>query len=131
MTKKLDTDKLVRVYIKMRDKKNEIKRQRDEEIADIEAQMDTIKEALLQYCEDNNVESSRTESGTFYRSTRSKYWTSDWDQFYQFVLEHEVPELLERRIAQNNLKTFLEENPDLSPKGLQADTEYTISVRKK
>jgi hypothetical protein len=29
------------------------------------------------------------------------------------------------------VRTFLEENPDLVPKGLNVDSEYVISVRKK
>jgi hypothetical protein len=32
---------------------------------------------------------------------------------------------------QSNVKQFLEENPDVMPKGLNADSEYIISVRKK
>ena len=50
---------------------------------------------------------------------------------YEFILEHDVPELLDKRLNQTNLKQFLEENPDVMPKGMNVDTEYVISVRKK
>jgi len=38
---------------------------------------------------------------------------------------------LEKRIAQTNMATFLEENPDLLPPGLNVDSKYTISIRRK
>ena len=39
-------------------------------------------------------------------------------------------DLLEKRIAQTNMATFLEENPGVYPPGLNSVTEYAISVRK-
>lgn len=127
----ISTEKLVKIFLKIRDKRADIQRAFDVEDKALKEQLDMIKEALLEYCKENDLQSASTTSGTFYRSARTKYWTSDWDQLYKFILENEVPELLERRIAQGNLSTFLEENPNLSPKGLQADSVYTISVRKK
>ena len=50
--------------------------------------------------------------------------------FKKFILEHEVVDLLEKRIAQTNMANFLEENPGVLPPGLNAMTEYDISVRK-
>jgi hypothetical protein len=50
---------------------------------------------------------------------------------YKFVLENEVPEFFDKRLNQTNVKQYLEENPEKVPKGLQVDSEYVISVRKK
>jgi hypothetical protein len=50
---------------------------------------------------------------------------------HKFILDHEVPEFLDKRLNQANLKQFLEENPDMLPPGLNVDSEYAISVRKK
>jgi hypothetical protein len=49
----------------------------------------------------------------------------------KFILEHQVPDLLEKRIHQGNMKQFLEENPELLPPGLNSDSEYTVTVRRK
>ena len=83
------------------------------------------------FCSENGVESVRTEKGTFYRSVKTRYWTSDWESMHKFILEHEVPELLDKRVNQGNIKQFLEENPDLVPMGLNVDSEYVVTVRKK
>jgi hypothetical protein len=49
----------------------------------------------------------------------------------KFIVEHGVPDLLDKRIHQSNMKQFLEENPDLLPPGLNVDKEYSITVRRK
>lgn len=124
-------EKLTRVYIKIRDEKAKLSAEYKEKEANLNQQMDKVKAALLDYCKDNGLESVKTSEGLFYRSVRTRYWTSDWEQMHKFVLEHEVPEFLEKRLNQTNVKVFLEENPDIVPKGLNVDSEYTISVRKK
>jgi hypothetical protein len=78
----------------------------------------------------SGLKSVRTDEGTIILGTKTRYTTHDWDSFKQFVLEHEVLDLFERRIAQGNMKQFLEENPTLVPPGLNSDSEYTITVRK-
>ena len=50
---------------------------------------------------------------------------------FSFIREHDVPEFFEKRLNQANVRQFLEENPDVVPKGLNVDSEFTISVRKK
>ena len=76
------------------------------------------------------VSSVRTDQGTVVLSTKTRYNTQDWDSFKTFVLQHEAVDLLEKRIAQTNMSTFLEENPGLVPPGLNSVSEYAISVRK-
>jgi alpha-galactosidase/6-phospho-beta-glucosidase family protein len=124
-------EKLTRVYIKIRDEKAKLSAEYKEKEVNLNQQMDKVKAALLNYCKDHGLESVKTSEGLFYRSVRTRYWTSDWEQMHKFVLEHEVPEFMEKRLNQTNVKTFLEENPDIVPKGLNVDSEYTISVRKK
>jgi hypothetical protein len=62
---------------------------------------------------------------------KKRYWTNDWHSFYAFLKEHEALELLEKRVAQTNMSTFLEENPDLHPPGLNVDSRYSVVVRRK
>ena len=123
--------KLTGTYIKIRDKRNEVKAAFDKEYERLSEQQDLIKQKLMDHCKEHGVESVKTGAGLFYRTTKTKYWTNDWEQMHQFILEHEVPELLERRVSQKAIAQYLEENPDKLPKGLNSVTEYTINVRKK
>lgn len=127
----IPVDKLTKTYLRIRAKRAELANKFKEEENNLLDQMEKIKKALLDYCKSHNVESVKTSEGVFYRTTRAKYWTSDWEQMHKFILEHEVPELLDKRLNQSNMRQFLEENPDVVPKGLNVDSEYIISVRKK
>ena len=124
-------EKLTRVYLKIRDKKAQLSSDFKRQEEDLNQKLDKVKAALLDYCKEQGLESVKTSEGLFYRSVRTRYWTSDWEAMHKFVMEHDVPEFLEKRLNQTNVKTFLEENPETVPMGLNVDSEYIISVRKK
>ena len=134
MTDKEDgvsVDKLVRVYIKMREKREALTREYDTAYEAISEKMRLVKNELLDQMRSANVESIRTTEGLVYRTVNKKYWTSDWDNFYNFIIEHNIPQVLERRVHQNNLKEFLENNPDLLPPGMNVDSEYSVTVQRR
>jgi hypothetical protein len=124
-------EKLTRVYLKIRNKKAEVSAEFKKQDDELTRQLDKVKGALLDYCKEQGVESVKTSEGLFYRSVKTRYWTSDWESMYKFILEHDVPEFFEKRLNQTCVRQFLEENPDTVPKGLNTDSEYVISVRKK
>ena len=123
-------DKLAEIYIKIRDKRAEIKEKFEAEDASLKEQQDLLAEEMLEVCYENNADSIKTPAGTIIRKVDTRYWTTDWDSMYQFIQEHDAYPLLEKRIHQTNLKQFLEENPELLPAGLQADRKYTVVVRR-
>tara|TARA_R110000824_G_scaffold399173_1_gene604199 strand:- start:428 stop:826 length:399 start_codon:yes stop_codon:yes gene_type:complete len=124
-------EQLTQVYLKIKDKRTELSAVFKEKDDKLSEQLDKVRKALLGYCKEQGVDSVKTSAGLFYRSAKTRYWTSDWSNMHEFVLEHEVPELLDKRLNQKNMKDFLEENPDLVPKGLNVDSEYVVSVRRK
>lgn len=122
---------LTRVFLKIRDKRAELKAAFEQEDGKLEMQLNAIKSTLLDYCKAQGVDSVRTESGTFYRTMKTRYWTNDWDSMNTFILDNRVPQFFEKRLNQTVLRQFLEENPDVVPPGLNTDSEYVITVRKK
>ena len=127
----VSVDKLVKAYTKIRDKRSELSSKYKEEEGKLREQQDKVKLALLEYCKEHEVDSVRTASGLFYRTVKQRYWTSDWESMHSFIMEHELPEFFEKRLNQTHVRQFIEENPDLVPAGLNVDSEYAISVRKK
>jgi hypothetical protein len=123
-------EKLTRIYIKMRDKKAEVAHEFEGKIAKIEQDMRTVKTAILAHMKEIGAESLRTEAGIVYRTVRTMYATSDWESMHKFILEHGVPDLLEKRIQQTNMRAFLEENPELLPPGLNANSEYSVTIKR-
>mgnify|MGYP003646813275 FL=1 len=129
-TNAVSVDRLVSVYIKIRDKKTAIAAELKKQEAELNDKLDVVKGALLQHCKDNNSESVRTKFGTFFRTIRTKYWTSDWESMSDFIKENDAVDLLEKRLHQGNMRQFLDDNPDKLPPGLNVDSAYTITVRR-
>jgi len=123
-------DKLAKIYRKMRDRVSELTREYDNEVETIKAQQAEIAAAMKEQMQALGVTSVRTDQGTVVLSVKTRYSTSDWDSFKSFVVEHDALDLFEKRIAQTNMKQFLDENPGVVPPGLNSNAEYDISVRK-
>jgi hypothetical protein len=123
-------DRLAKVYRKMAAKIQELTTEYDAAVEEIKRQQDAVKTALKDQMLVMGVSSVRTENGTVVLSTKTRYNTQDWDSFKEFIKEHDAIDLLEKRIAQTNMGTFLDENPGVVPPGLNSMTEYAISVRK-
>ena len=121
--------KLVKAYRALRDKRSELKTAFEEQDTVLANKQDTIQGVLLQHCNDNDVTSVKTDEGTFFRQKKVNYWCSDWDNFYKWVVEKNIPEILQKRINQKNLKEYLGEHDDI-PIGLQSNAVYTITVQK-
>ena len=119
-------DKLARMYVKMRNAIQEL----DKQIENIKEQQQEVKNAMKDQMLALGTKSVRTDNGTITLKEKSRYYTQDWDSFKKFVVEHDAVDLLEKRIAQTNMQTFLEENPDLHPPGLSSLAEFEISVTK-
>ena len=123
-------DKLADIYIKIRDKREEMKAKFEEEYSKLTEQLDILFGEMLELCKENNADSIKTPAGTIMRRVETRFWTNDWDSFYNFVEEEDAFGLFEKRIHQGNMKQFLEENPDKMPKGLMSDSKYKITVRR-
>tara|TARA_R100000664_G_C2751994_1_gene139281 strand:- start:915 stop:1307 length:393 start_codon:yes stop_codon:yes gene_type:complete len=124
-------DKLTKTFLKIRAKRSLLSAEFKKEDDKLQQQQDRIKQAMLDHCERHNVQSVKSSEGLFFTSSKTKYWASDWDAMHTFIKEHNVPELLDKRINQTNMKDFLEDNPDKLPDGLEISQETSISVRKK
>lgn len=126
----ITADKLVNVYIKMRDARSQLKSDYETKDGEIKEQMDMVEAQLLDLCKTTGADSLRTKYGTVSRGVQTRYWTSDWESMHKFIMENNAPDLLERRIGQTAMKSFLVDNPDKVPVGLNIDNRYTVTVRR-
>lgn len=126
----VSVEKLTATYLKIKAKREELSREYKDADSALVAKQEKIKQALLDHCKENNVESVRTAAGTFFRTVKTKYWTNDWESMYNFIIEHRVPEFFNKALNQSNIKQFLDENPEVVPPGLNVESKYEVSVRK-
>lgn len=123
-------DKLARVYRKIYTKVQELTLTYETQLEELKAKQDEIKSAMKDQMLASGINSVRTDEGTIILSQKTRYYTDDWDSFKQFVVEHDALDLFEKRIAQKNMSTFLEDNPGVVPAGLNSMSEYAVTVRK-
>jgi len=117
-------DKLVAIHTKIKAKQETL----DAQLAELEEQREEIRLAIKDQMKALGLTSVHTSHGTVSLIKATRYNTQDWDSFKAFVLEHQVVDLLEKRIAQTNMAQFLEENPGVLPPGLNSVTGFDIRV---
>jgi len=126
-----NTEELVSDYLEIRRMRESLKANYDSQDEELKDAMDSIKEALLAICNENNQNGFKTDSGTVTRQVKERYFCTDWDNFRKFVENEGSIDLLERRIHQRNFKEFMSERAgDGLPPGVNALREYDIVVRK-
>lgn len=131
MTTDVPVDSIVDTYIRIRDAKDRLTNKFKAEVAELDEQMAVLKHKLLDLSKETGITSFSTPNATAYRTVKNRYWTNDWESFYGFMQEHAAMGLLEKRIHQANMKEFVDQNPDLHPPGLNVDSEYEITIRRK
>jgi hypothetical protein len=129
-TPEVPMDKLARIYIKIRNRVAELTKAYDAEVETLKAQQDQVAHAMKDRMQALGVISTKTDSGTVSLVTKTRYVAQDWESMKRFVIEHEAVDLLERRIAQQNMAKFMVDNPGLVPSGLNTLSSIEVSVRK-
>lgn len=127
----VDVNELVEIYLEIRTKRDEIKRQYEAHDLELKSDLEELETAMMGVCNEMNVNSINTNHGTIIRKINERYVCSDWDNFRQFVLENEAVDLFEKRIHQGNFRQFMEDHKDDGlPPGINVMREFDISVRK-
>ena len=123
-------DKLTKIYRKIKAQIDLLTQEYDTQVEVLKASQDEIKFAIKDQMKALGVSSVKTEFGTVSMANKTRYSTQDWDSFKQFIVAHDVVDLLEKRIAQLNMAKFLEDNPGVVPPGLNAFSDFEIRITK-
>ena len=129
-TEVVPIDRLVKIHTKIKAQIDALTKEYDTKVEALKAQQDEVRFAIKDQMKALGLKSVNTSYGTVTLSTKTRYNTQDWDSFKKFILEHQIVDLLEKRIAQSNMATFLSENPGVVPPGLNSHTEFEIRVTK-
>ena len=126
----MSANKLVKIYLKIRDARTELSKKFKAEDALLVEQMDLVEMQLLEACNENDAKSINTAAGLVMRGVSTQYMTSDWDSMYKFIKDNDALGLLKQSLHQSNMKQFLDEYPDKVPPGMLVDSKYKITVRR-
>jgi len=124
-------DKLSAEYISVRTRRDLLKEKFEAEDALLAEQLSNIESQLLEVLNSTDADSISTSHATVMRRVSKRYSTTNWDAVYKLVAKHGAFAVLEKRIHNTNMRQFLEEHPDEYPAGLNVDSRYAVTVRRK
>lgn len=119
----------VNIYIKMRDKKAQMKAEFDASIAPLNEKMEKLEAKLLEVFNKTGMDSVKTEFGTAYTTTRTTASVADREVFMNYVKDHEEWSLLEVRAAKTAIEQFRSIHDDIPP-GISMREERVVNVRR-
>lgn len=125
----LPNDRLVAVYVELRDRRAQRKAEFTNEDAEDKSRQEKIEAILLDRFNKDGLQSIKTSAGTAYRSSRTSATVADWDSFLLFVKSEGAWEMLERRCSKDAVGQYKAANEALPP-GLNWREEATINVRR-
>jgi hypothetical protein len=126
-----DVEQTVDAYINIRNERDRLTQEYEKQDAALKHLLTQIEQQLLGTCNELRVDSLKTQAGTVIKKLNERFWAGDWHSFHEFVLENKVPELLEKRVAQGNMREFLAAHPEIVlPPGVNVAREYVITIRK-
>jgi hypothetical protein len=126
-----DMDELSVQYIKLRQKREILKERFTAEDGEFEKAMAEIEAQLLDTLNASNSNSMSTNSAVVIRTVRKRYNPTNWEAVYRLVDKYKAYGVLQKRIHDTNMKDFLEEHPDEYPVGMNVDSRYAVTVRRK
>ena len=69
-------ENLTSAYLNIRAKRSELSTKFKKEDAELVEAQTQLKAALLNYCDEQGVESVKTAQGLVYKTSKEKYWTN-------------------------------------------------------
>lgn len=124
-------DKLSVEYIKLRTEREQLKQEWSAKDSVFDEQMTAIENSLVDTLTKTGASSMTTSNATIIKRVVSNYNPSNWEAIYQMVDRHKAFGLFFKRLNNANMKQFLDEHPDEYPAGLNVDSRYTVTVKRK
>jgi hypothetical protein len=127
---KIAVDRLVKIYVRVREAKAARQKEAEAEIKVFDDQMKLIATELKGRMQAEGVEGYKTEFGTVYSAVDFKTSCQDWGIFYQWIKDNDSLDFLERRISSGKIKDFMDTHEGELPPGVSVFKELQARIRK-
>jgi phosphopantetheine adenylyltransferase len=123
-------DNVVDAYVKLRDRKAQLKKEHDAKVAPIAEKMAQIEAFLLTQAKNQGVQSFKTEAGTAYKSQDTSVTVADKDAYLRFINENNFWHGLDVKANKTAVIEYMAEHDGDLPPGLNYRAEDVINVRR-
>jgi hypothetical protein len=121
--------KRVEIYIRLRDRRAQRKKEYEEADAADKAAQEKIESQIMEQFNADGTDSLKTEFGTAYRSIKTQASVADWDAALEFIKDKDFWGMLEKRVNKTAVEAYIEEN-EVPPPGVNITRVQTINVRR-
>lgn len=122
-------DAIIERYVKLRDKKAQLKAAFDTSVADINTALERCEAVIMQQLDAQGVESIRTDFGTAFKSVTASATVADWELTLDFIRQNELWDMLEKRVSKASVEQYKLDNNDLPP-GINYRQAVSLNVRR-
>jgi hypothetical protein len=122
-------DKIVEAYIKLRDRKAEMKKEYDAKVEAIDNGLAKLENFLLNTLNAQGVQSIKTAIGTAYKTTKTSATVGNRDEFMEYVRENDAWVLLDVKANKTAVTEYKEQHKALPP-GVTWREEVAVNVRR-
>lgn len=128
----MDIEKIVAVYVKIRDEKSRIKKEADKKCAELQTKIDRLGAEIQRELNRLNVQSVRTDAGTAFQKEEVKPSCKDWSELDAWAQAEGVPpsEVFEKRLSRKFVTTYMDEHEGAVPPPVSVYRELTVHVRR-
>jgi len=123
-------DKLVKVFIRIRDAKAALRKKMEAEVEALDAQLRSVAAELKARCLTLGATSFKTDEGTVYISETLKVSCGDWGIFYDWIKENDKLDMLEQRVKAGEIKIYMDSHKGELPPGISIFRETEARIRK-
>jgi hypothetical protein len=117
-------------YIKLRDKKAEIKKRHAAELEKYETALKKLEAGFLKLFEKSGQTSAKVNGvGIAFVKERTSDKVTDRAAFLRFVKSNDAFDFVESRVSKAALDEYIEEHGDMPP-GVSRSTERVVNVRR-
>lgn len=119
-------------YIALNDKIKNIEKEQKEFLKPYKVALEQLNEVLLQHLNDIKSDSASVNGvGTVYRRAQTSASLADASAFMDFVIEHRMWDLLDRKANVTAVQDYMKEHEGELPPGVNFNKQFKAGVRRK
>jgi hypothetical protein len=123
-------ERMIGAYMKIRDRRAEIKREYTEEDNELKRKHSLIEAALMKIMQDTGSDNLSVKGlGMAYVTTKTYTKGKDWDALWKYIEESGNLDLLQRRISSKAVQEYMDANEGELPPGVDVSQERAVVVR--
>lgn len=126
----MDADRVTHAFLNIRAAREALRQTYEKQDGDLKAKQAMLEAAMLGFLNDHKVDSAPTAHGVFFRQLDIIPQGADWDKFYDWIVETNGFDFLERRIKKTAVRDYMNTNKGALPPGVNVFSRYVVRVRR-